>query len=138
MVFMKKATNRQQIASRSPSGFSLLEMLISLAVLGIMTSLALSIFGGASEGAKEQKNKRNAQEIASIAAVANAAGAQFVVPGDERATIENLRNGCSPGRGAFKGRKFQLPNLDEPAITGAMRYLALNDAELHYDPTASP
>ena len=48
------------------------------------------------------------------------------MPGDERATINNLRTGCTPSQGAFKGRLFKLSNLAEPDINGAMRFLALN------------
>jgi len=119
-------------SSRSPAGFSLMELLVTVAILGIVSMMAGGAFGGARQGAVDQKDKRNAQEIANVAAIANAAGAQFVVPGDARATIENLRDGCSPDRGAFKGRLFKLPNLGDPEITGAMRFLALNDTDLQY------
>ncbi len=109
-----------------------MELLVTVAILGILAMMAVIGFGGARQGAVDQKDKRNAQEIASMAAIANAAGAQFVVPGDEKASIENLRTGCAPSRGAFKGRLFKLPGMGEPEIEGAMRFLALNDTELQY------
>lgn len=109
-----------------------MELLITLAILGVIASMAVGAFGGARQGAVDQKDKRNAQEIASTAAIGSAAGADFVVTGDAKATIENLRAGCTPTRGAFKGRTFQLPSLGEPEITGAMRFLALNGSELQY------
>ncbi|WP_395717679.1 type II secretion system protein [Prosthecobacter sp.] len=127
-------------SGRDHAGFSLIELLVTIAILSIIVAIAIGAFGGARQGAEDQKDKRNAQEIASIAAMANAAGADFVVVGDERGTIENLRNGCAPTRGALKGRLFQLPSLGEPEITGAMRFLALNDTELQYrlDGNGSP
>jgi len=127
-----QTANLPSKSGRTHAGFSLMELLVTIAILGIIASMAVGAFGGARQGAVDQKDKRNAQEIASMAAIANAAGASFVVPGDERGTIENLRIGCAPTRGAFKGRRFQLPSLGEPEITGAMRFLALNDSELQY------
>ena len=117
---------------RTRQGFSLMELLVTIAILGVLATIGIGAMGGARQGAVDQKDKRNAQEIASVAAIASAAGASFVVPGDEKATIVNLKNGCSPSTGAFKGRVFKLPNLGEPEINGAMRFLALNDSELQY------
>ncbi len=131
---------RSAKARRTQSGFSLMELLVTVAIIGVLAAIGVVAFGGARQGAEDQKDKRNAQEIASMAAVANAAGAPFVVPGDEKATIENLRTGCAPSRGAFKGRLFKLSNMSEFNIKGAMRFLAMNDNELQYrlDGTGSP
>ena len=129
---MKAAEHIFKKHSLARSGFSLFEMLIVIAIFGIMASIGVGAFGGVRQGAVDQKDKRNAQEIASVAAIANAAGAQFVVPGDERASIENLRTGTTPAQGAFKGRLFKLTSMAEPEVIGAMRFLALNDTELQY------
>lgn len=113
-------------------GFGLVELLTVIAILSILTSIGVGALGGARQGAVDQRDKRNAQEIASLAAIANAAGAHFLVEGDERATIENLQQGCAPNHGPFKGRTFQLPSLGEPEIVGAMRYLAIRETELQF------
>lgn len=129
---MKIPAKNQHSTSGTQRGLSLVELMIALIILGFMALICINVFGGAGEAARDQKDKRNAQEIASVAAIASAAGAQFVIPGDEKATIEHLRDGCTPTGGAFKGRLFRLPSLGEAEITGAMRYLALNDTELQY------
>lgn len=119
-------------ARRTQSGFSLVELLITLAIMGVVAAIGVGGFGGARQGAEDQKDRRNAQEIASMAAMANAAGASFVVAGDEAATIANLVSGTSPTSGIFKGRVFRLPSLSAASITGAMRFLSLRDMELQY------
>ena len=129
---MQKERLLPKKSRRTRQGFSLVEMLLTITILGIVAVIAIGAFGSARQGAEDQKDKRNAQQIASMAAIANAAGASFVVPGDEKATIENLKNGTSPSRGAFKGRLFKLSGLAELEVTGAMRFLALNDTELEY------
>lgn len=124
--------------SRLQPGFSLLEMLMVIAVIGIITSMALAVFGGASQGAEEAKNRRNAQEIASVASSASAAGVDFMVPGDETATINNLSVGRMASEGVFKDRLYKLPPMHETELQGAMKYLTLTDSELLYDHNQNP
>jgi prepilin-type N-terminal cleavage/methylation domain-containing protein len=116
----------------SASGFSLIELLLTMVILSIVMSIAMMTMGSARQGAEDQKDKRNAQEIASVAAMANAAGASFIVPGDAEATIYKLRDGTAPDTGAFRGRTFRIPDMHDTEIQGAMRFLALNDTDLQY------
>jgi len=124
-------------ASPSASGFSLFELMIAIAIISLFASMAQMVFGGINDSAEFQKNRRNAQEIAGVASTASAAGADFIVPGDERATIVNLRNGVAPTTGAFSGRTFIIPGLTDADITGAMNYLTLSDSELVYNQVGS-
>ena len=116
----------------SASGMSLMELLITIVILGIIMSITIMSMGSSRQAAVDQKDKRNAQEIASVAAMANAAGASFIVPDDEQATIANLRDGIAPATGAFRGRTFRIPDMHDTEILGAMRFLALNDSDLQY------
>ncbi len=109
-----------------------MELMITIVILAVVMNIALMAMGSAREGAEDQKDKRNAQEIANVAAMANAAGASFIVSGDELATIANLRDGIAPATGAFRGRIFRIPDMQDTQIKGAMRFLALNDSELQY------
>ena len=124
----------------SASGMSLMELLITIVILGIIMSITIMSMGSSRQAAVDQKDKRNAQEIASVAAMANAAGASFIVPDDEQATIANLRDGIAPATGAFRGRTFRIPDMHDTEILGAMRFLALNDSDLQYrkDGSGSP
>lgn len=124
---MQLPPSQLQKSRSSESGLSLIELLVAVAIMGILLNMALMTFGGAREGAENQRDKRNAQEIASVAASANAAGAQFVVSGDLQATIQQLRQGTTPSNGAFRDRTFRITNIPDAEIQSAMRYLALNN-----------
>lgn len=124
-------TKFQKTCSSAP-GLSLMELLIVICILAVIVNILVMSMGSARQGAEDQKDKRNAQEIANVAAMANAAGASFFVPGDEKATIDNLRDGIAPATGAFRGRIFRIPNMQDAEIKGAMRFLALNDTDLQY------
>jgi len=129
---MITAVTKFQKTCSSASGLSLMELLIVISILAVIVNIIVMSMGSARQGAEDQKDKRNAQEIANVAAMANAAGASFLVPGDEKATIKNLRDGIAPATGAFRGRIFRIPNMQDAEIKGAMRFLALNDTDLQY------
>jgi len=122
---------------RATPGFSLLELMMSVALVGLLANLAMMALGRVPNAAEFQKNKRNAQEIATLAATACAASASFIVPGDKRATIVNLRSGVAPTTGAFRGYNFRVPGLSDTDITGAMSFLTLTDSDLVYAPNGS-
>jgi len=108
-----------------------MELLLVLAIIGFIAQIVIFSLGVITEGAIDQRDKRNAQEIAGLAAAASAAGAKFVVPGDEVATLANLREGRAPNSGPFRGRLFQLSSVVGPSeLQGAMRFLELRNEEL--------
>ncbi len=115
------------------SGFSLFEMLLTLAILGIILSVMILSVGGINQASTSAKNHRNAQEIASLAAAASAAGADFVVVDDEEASIRNLALGIKPDKGIFYKRLFKLSPMNAKDIHGAMEYLTLKDGQIIYE-----
>lgn len=132
MANMKKLATKSIRRRHGIRGFSMIELLVAISIMGLMASLAVIGFGGSRETADDQKDKRNAQQIAMVAAMADAAGAKFLVPDNKKASIENLCQGCSPSNGAFKNRIFRVSPMEEPEIMGAMRFLALNASGLQY------
>ncbi len=112
---------------------------MAIMIIGIMISLAMMVFGGGlSDEAKKQRDKRNAQVIANTAAMAAAAGALYFEEDDEAATVANLRDGCAPTTGIFRGRVFKLPSMSDDDIQGALVFLKLNDTDLIYDSSGTP
>ena len=134
---MKLVPPKFKKTSQVAAGFSLIELMMAVALVGILANLAMMAFGNVSQTSEFQKDKRKAQELASLATMASAAGADFIVPGDEQATIVNLRTGVTPTKGAFQGRLFIIPGLSDTDITNAMNYLTLNGTDLLYNQNAN-
>lgn len=116
-----------------PPGFSLFELLLTLAILGVILNVMIMSVGGIHQASTSAKNHRNAQEIASLAAASSAAGADFIVEGSEEATIQNLILGVKPDIGVFRERVFNLPPLTAKEIQGAMEYLKLSGGQIIYE-----
>lgn len=124
---------------RAAAGLSLVELLIVVMIIGVIGSLAMMMLSsGLTDKAQKQRDKRNAQTIASTAAIAAVAGADYFAAGDKEATVENLRVGCTPTSGPFKGRVFKLPAMSEEDLSGAMTYLKMNGTDLLYDSSGTP
>lgn len=120
--------------ARSALGLSLVELLMAIMIIGVLGSLAMMFLGsGMSDQAEEQRDKRNAQTIANMAAMASAAGADYFVAGDEEATVQKLRDGCTPESGIFKDRLFKLPAMTDDKVQRTLRFLKMNSTDLVYD-----
>lgn len=122
-------TNKTSLLSRQ-QGISLFELLMCVAIIGIMCSMALPMFGAQQDVFAAMKDKRNAQELVSECAVAKAAGINFVVPGNLDATLTNLQAGAKANSGAFKGREFGMKGLSAEEVALSKAYLKLQNGDL--------
>lgn len=116
------------------SGFSLLEMLTTVAILGIMTSLALAWFGGSGQDVQIARDQRNAQSICSLCQVAEAAGLNLVKEVSSPLELaRRVSEGITIETGVMRGRTFQVPGMGEEELQGAVRFLKLQNGQLRYD-----
>jgi prepilin-type N-terminal cleavage/methylation domain-containing protein len=124
-----------QPKNRAAAGFSLLELLTVVCLIGIFSSIALGWFGGNQRAAIERvMNQRNAQEIVSLGVYATLGGADFVIPGDKLATAIKLTGGVTGQQGMWKDKLFSLTNLRPTDLPGALTFVKFESDLLLYDP----
>jgi hypothetical protein len=97
----------------------------------VISSMAVPLLSN-STGYSEARLRRNAQEIASVANVANAVGMNLVVEGDLEATLKNILTGGKASGGAFKNHFFGVRSLTIEDARAASKYLSLEDDALLY------
>lgn len=130
-----KHTFDSRIFRRLAPAFSLFEVLMFVAILGVMVSLTIPMFGNV-DTMYATRDRRNAQELASICMTAQAAGLDFVQGGSVLDTVREIVRGGMPVRGALRGHLFVVPGLSEEDIAGAAKYLIIQEGELRYTNTS--
>ncbi|MCF7788685.1 MAG: prepilin-type N-terminal cleavage/methylation domain-containing protein [Prosthecobacter sp.] len=117
------------------AGFSLLELLTVICLVGILSSIAIGWYGGNTRDVIEHvTNQRNAQEIVSLGVYATIGGADFVIPGDKQASAAKLIGGVTGQQGMWKGKHFSLTNLRPTDLPGALTFVKFESDLLLYDP----
>jgi hypothetical protein len=122
----------QRPLSASRSGFSLFEVLMFIAVIGVMIAIVVPMWGQ-TESLYAARDRRNAQELAAMSLMAHSAGLDFIQEGDDvTETARAIVRGGMPLQGSMKGRRFIVPGLSEEDIQGAAKFLVIKDGELIY------
>ena len=126
-----------------PQGFSLVELLVVIAVIGILAAITIPSFSNIFENSSESTAKNQAQRIASVYAAGIATGAPNFKTANSVATGMNSVGSGSFGAGINAGAFFQLPGItatmddSKPVEQQAKHYLTYADGVLRYVPTGS-
>jgi type II secretory pathway pseudopilin PulG len=113
-------------------GISLIEALMTLAIIGVMAAVAVPMFFDTTDNVTRAQQRRNAQEIVSVCATAQVAGLNFVVLGNLEKSIENVIVGGAPASGVFRGRLFRVPGVTLQDISKVSKFIRLENGSLIY------
>ena len=114
--------------SKGLRGFSLVEVLTVIGVLGMVAALAIPILSNVFDQSQIQKDRRNAQQIAWMSDKLASIGVAHVLPeslGGIEATARLLREGVIVPEGPFDGESFRVSGLTDEEIHNASDYLEL-------------
>ena len=115
-------------------GFSLVELLVVIAIMAILAGLGIGYLTNLNDSIGETRDRRNAQEIASTAAAASAAGlVSMIVPGDAVETARNIAQGATATLGAFSGKVFRVPGMSDEDVVNAAYFLDVDGQTVVYN-----
>ena len=110
------------------AAFSLVEMLVTIAVIGIISAIAIPVVSNLHEASKETKNLANAKHVEKLSAALASLGVAHVIPesmGGVEATARLLREGVVVPAGPMAGETYMLPGLGDEDITDLSKNLRI-------------
>lgn len=120
------------LRKRRQPGLSLVELLIVVAVIGIIAAIVLPAIGNLRERAKRLATIQNAKNIAQMSQGLAALGVAHVIPdsmGGVPATARLLREGIMVTEGPMAGERFTLSGMNDSEIEDVAEFLVIQYSE---------
>lgn len=119
---------------RSQSGFSLIELMVVILIIGLIASIVLPNLGFITGEADKVKDKRNAQTIMLAYTTGIAAGVEWP-EGDVATQVAAVIEGRKPASGSLASMMFQA-SLAADKVSGTYAYIGVRSSgELFFDST---
>ena len=133
MKFIHSSTRRSFF-----SGFSLIELLTVISVIGVMTSIVAPSFGSINGAAQTAVQQDNAQNIVSMFKAGDAAQVAWTTTSRDAAVADVIAGRPAPAKSVFAGKTFNVPHLSAQDIQAAYRYIGLDSQhQLFFDKNGS-
>lgn len=104
------------------AGFSMVELLTIIAILGLLATIMIPNIAETNESARNTVARRNAQNLASIFSCGQIAGVNWEASDVATATT-NVLAGKAASDGAFAGKVFKAAGMKPADLAQAQRYL---------------
>jgi len=116
---------KTSIPAKRANAFSLTELLIAIAVLGVLLALVIPSFSGILQTAQDHKDQRNAQGLVSAYTNAKTCGAVFAAYSKQ--AVADALTGNAPGvivmgSGIFADTAFRL-QMSAAEVASALPYI---------------
>ena len=116
-----------KLNSSRKAGFSLVEMLVVIAIIGIIAAIAIPNIGNLNASARDASARRNAQTVASVVNAAIAAGADTSAISTTALAVTAAQAGLTPTQGAFSGKTFTSGAINSEELADVTSYLNWDD-----------
>lgn len=117
--------------NRRPAGFSLAEILITVAVIGVMVLGVVPVISSVFGQSRDAEARSNARHLANTANLALSAGSESLLSAASKEDVVTLLRTGVYGDGDFASTRFQV-SLDSEAADAALGRLTFSNGLLRY------